>query len=80
MVVNLDPFHMQHGSIQLPLADWGLAPDSTIEVHDLLSDDRYYWRGEWNYVRLDPQAHAAHVLHVRLPAPLAAEPAEPARR
>jgi starch synthase (maltosyl-transferring) len=79
MVVNLDPFHMQHGFIQLPLADWGLAPDATVEVHDLLSDDRYYWRGEWSYVRLDPQAHVAHVLHVRLPAPLAAEPAEPAR-
>jgi starch synthase (maltosyl-transferring) len=79
MVVTLDPFHMQHGFIQLPLADWGLAPDATVEVHDLLSDDRYYWRGEWSYVRLDPQAHVAHVLHVRLPAPLAAEPDEPAR-
>jgi starch synthase (maltosyl-transferring) len=78
VVVNLDPVHMQHGFIQLPLAEWGLAPHATIEVQDLLSDERYYWRGEWNYVRLDPQAHVAHVLQVRLPAPLAAEPAEPA--
>ncbi len=78
VVVNLDPFHMQHGFIELPLADWGFTPHSTIEVHDLLADERYYWRGDWNYVRLDPQAHVAHVLHVRLPAPLAAEPAEPA--
>ncbi len=79
VVVNLDPLHMQHGFVQLPLAEWGLTPHSTLEVTDLLADERYYWRGEWNYVRLDPQAHVAHVLHVRLPAPLPAEPAEPAR-
>ncbi|HVL67887.1 MAG TPA: alpha-1,4-glucan--maltose-1-phosphate maltosyltransferase [Vicinamibacterales bacterium] len=79
MVVNLDPFNMQHGFVQLPLADWGLSPSSTIEVTDLLWNERYFWRGEWNYVRLDPQARPAHVLAVQLPAPLAAEPAEPAQ-
>lgn len=78
MVVNLDPVHMQHGFIQVPTAVWGL-PDAGYEVHDLLSDEQYYWRGEWNYVRLDPELHAAHILRVHLPAPLAAEPAEPDR-
>jgi starch synthase (maltosyl-transferring) len=79
MVVNLDPVRMQHGFIQLPLSAWGVPPHATVEVHDLLSDERYYWRGEWNYVRLDPQVHVAHVLHVRLPAALPPEPAEPSR-
>lgn len=69
MVVNLDPFHMQHGFIRLPLADWGLDPGSAVDVVDLLSAERYYWRGERNYVRLDPDARAAHILHVQLPAP-----------
>ncbi len=69
IVVNLDPFHMQHGFVRLPLADWGAAADSPIEVVDLLSAERYYWRGEWNYVRLDPGARPAHILHVQLPAP-----------
>jgi starch synthase (maltosyl-transferring) len=69
IVVNLDPFHMQHGFVRLPLADWGLAPDAPVEVLDLLSNEHYYWRGEWNYVRLDPDARAAHILHVQLPAP-----------
>jgi starch synthase (maltosyl-transferring) len=77
VVVNLDPKNMQHGFVQLPLVQWGLPPDSTIEVHDLLSEERYFWRGEWNYVRLDPGLRVAHILEVRLPAPLAAEPAEP---
>jgi starch synthase (maltosyl-transferring) len=78
MVVNLDPFNMQHGFVQLPLAGWGLTPHSAVEVVDLLAGERYYWRGEWNYVRLDPQARVAHLLHVQLPAPLPPEPAEPA--
>jgi starch synthase (maltosyl-transferring) len=63
-VVNLDPHHMQHGFIRLPLTDWGVAPESSVEVRDLLSNERYFWRGEWNYVRLDPQLRAAHILHV----------------
>jgi starch synthase (maltosyl-transferring) len=71
MVVNLDPFNTQHGFIQLPLTAWALTPHSSVEVLDLLSNERYYWRGEWNYVRLDPQASVAHILHVQLPAPAA---------
>ncbi len=68
VVVNLDPANMQHGWVQLPLADWAVAPTATIEVVDLLSSERYFWRGEWNYVRLHPQSRVAHVLHVRLTA------------
>jgi starch synthase (maltosyl-transferring) len=68
MVVNLDPHHMQHGFVRLPLTDWGLGPDSTVEVHDLLWNERYYWRGEWNYIRLDPEVRVAHVLHVQIAA------------
>jgi starch synthase (maltosyl-transferring) len=64
VVVNLDPRYMQHGFVQLPLHDWGLTALTSIEVLDLLSGERYFWRGEWNYVRLDPQDRVAHILHV----------------
>jgi starch synthase (maltosyl-transferring) len=70
VVVNLDPINMQHGFIQLPLADWGFGAGDTVEVRDLLSLERYFWRGEWNYVRLDTLSAVAHVLHVQ-PAPAA---------
>ena len=76
-IVTLDPVNMQHGHVQLPVTDWSLGPDSTIEVTDLLSLERYFWRGEWNYVRLDPHTRPAHILSVRLTAPLAPEPVEP---
>jgi starch synthase (maltosyl-transferring) len=68
VVVNLDPFNMQHGFVQLPLTAWGAAPHETIEVRDLLAGERYFWRGEWNYVRLDPQDRVAHILKVEWPA------------
>jgi starch synthase (maltosyl-transferring) len=68
LVVNLDPSNMQHGFVQLPLVAWGLTPHSAVEVLDLLSGERYFWRGEWNYVRLDPEDRVAHILQVQLDA------------
>ncbi|MEP6916878.1 MAG: alpha-1,4-glucan--maltose-1-phosphate maltosyltransferase, partial [Acidobacteriota bacterium] len=79
VVVNLDPTHMQHGYVQLPLGAWGLTPHATVAVRDLLSGEQYFWRGEWNYVRLDPQDKIGHILHVQLASPLPPMPAEPAR-
>jgi starch synthase (maltosyl-transferring) len=62
VIVNLDPFNMQHGNIRLPLADWGIPLDGAVKARDLLSGETYMWRGEWNYVRLDPPARVAHVI------------------
>ena len=66
VVVNLDPIHMQHGHVKLPLLDWKLPLDSRVEVNDLLSGEIYFWTGEWNYVRLDPQTRVAHIFAMRL--------------
>ena len=64
VIVNLDAASMQQGWIQLPLADWEIGPHQSVTAHDLLSDETYYWRGEWNYVRLDPAARVAHILEL----------------
>ena len=76
-IVNVDPFHMQHGHVWLPIAEWGFTPHDTIEVEDLLSSERYYWRGASNYIRLEPGSRVAHVLHVRLHRPLPPAPPLP---
>jgi starch synthase (maltosyl-transferring) len=47
----------------VPVADWGLDP-VRYQVDDLLNGEQYHWRGEWNYVRLDPGYRPAHVLRV----------------
>ena len=58
---------MQHGHVKLPLYEWKLPLDSTVEAEDLLTEETYIWRGEWNYVRLDPASRVAHVLALRFP-------------
>ncbi len=74
VVVNLDPGGMQHGFVKLPLPAWGMASNASFEVVDLLSSERYLWRGESNYVRLDPPGRMGHILHVQLLKPLPEEP------
>jgi starch synthase (maltosyl-transferring) len=64
VVVNLDPKRTQASMVHLPLDDWGIRPDESFEVHDLVSDARYVWRGSSNYVELNPHAFPAHVFRV----------------
>jgi starch synthase (maltosyl-transferring) len=64
VVVNLDPYHKHGAWIDLDLP--GIAdPERTFQVHDLLSDARYIFRGRRNYVELDPATVPAHVFRVR---------------
>jgi starch synthase (maltosyl-transferring) len=65
VVVNLDPHHTQSGWVRLPLGELGLRPDEPYQVHDLLTEARYLWSGESNFVRLDPSAASAHVFRLR---------------
>jgi starch synthase (maltosyl-transferring) len=64
-VVNLDPHHVQSGWVELDLETLGLDPDRPYQVHDVLSDQRYQWRGARNFVMLDPARLPAHVFVLR---------------
>jgi starch synthase (maltosyl-transferring) len=64
VVVNLDPRYAHWGTVRVPTAELQLDESSPYEVHDLLSDARYVWRGQSNYVRLDPSVSPAHILRV----------------
>jgi starch synthase (maltosyl-transferring) len=65
IVVNLDPHHMQHGMVQVPLDLFGLDPVRSYTAHDLLDDIAYSWRGAWNYVRLEPGLRQGHIFEVK---------------
>jgi starch synthase (maltosyl-transferring) len=65
MVVNLDPFHTQNGWVRVPIKELGLDTQQPYLVHDLLSDDKYIWQGERNYVELNPQVLPANIFKVR---------------
>ena len=64
-VVNLDPHHAQSGWLDLDLTLLDIDADSVFQVHDLLSDQRYQWRGARNYVLLEPWRMPAHVFKLR---------------
>jgi starch synthase (maltosyl-transferring) len=64
-VVNLDPHQPQSGWVDLNVNALKLDVDQPYQVHDLLSEQRYIWRGRYNYVMLDPQRAPAHVFRLR---------------
>jgi starch synthase (maltosyl-transferring) len=64
-VVNLDPYHVQSGWVELDLAALGLDERAPYQMHELLSGARYLWSGARNYVSLDPARAPAHVFRLR---------------
>lgn len=65
IVVNLDPHRKQNSYIDVPIDQFGHMESDVYQVHDLLSDARYTWRGRQNYVELDPEIQPAHIFRVR---------------
>ncbi|OGS04265.1 MAG: alpha-1,4-glucan--maltose-1-phosphate maltosyltransferase [Elusimicrobia bacterium RIFCSPLOWO2_12_FULL_59_9] len=64
-VVNLDPRHQQSGWIDLSPEEFGLDGQQPYQMHDLLTDARYLWRGPRNYVELSPEVCPAHIFRLR---------------
>jgi len=66
VVANTDVHWTQQGWVQMPIGELGLSARQPFIVEDLLDGARYTWRGEWNYVKLDPADRVAHIFVVRL--------------
>jgi starch synthase (maltosyl-transferring) len=64
VIVNLDPFAVQAGWLDIDLAAIGVPYESTYTVHDELGGGTYTWQGGRNWVRLDPHGLPAHVLAI----------------
>jgi starch synthase (maltosyl-transferring) len=65
VAVNLDPHHTQSGWVKVPLDQLKLTESQNYQVHDLLTDARYLWHGEVNYLELNPHKYPAHVFRIR---------------
>ena len=65
VVANMDPRHKHGGWLELDLAELGVAPGETFQVHDVFSDARFMWTGARNYVELDPQLFPVSLFVVR---------------
>jgi starch synthase (maltosyl-transferring) len=63
--VSVDPFHPQNGFAYVPLEDFGLGESEPYQVEDLLTGERFPWRGRRNFVLLNPHVRPAHLFRVR---------------
>jgi starch synthase (maltosyl-transferring) len=63
VVANVDPHSVRETTVHLDLSKLGLAPGSTFEVKDLITDQRFTW-GSDNYVRLDAFTEPVHILSI----------------
>lgn len=54
VVVSLDAYNSQQGSVQLPLSELGINAGQQLEMHDLITHNKYHWNSEWNFVELHP--------------------------
>ncbi len=65
IAVNLDPFHAQSGHVEVPFDEFGyLERGDLYTVRDLLTGERFEWRGSRNFVALDPHSRPAHVFRI----------------
>ena len=65
VVANMDPRHKHGGWLELDLAELGVRPGETFQVHDVFSGARFMWTGARNYVELDPLLFPASLFVVR---------------
>lgn len=65
VVVNLDPFQTHDSFIYVPINDFKIAEDETYQVHDLLNNEHYLWKGSQNFISLDPTIKPAHIFKIR---------------
>ena len=62
--MNLNYFHAQSGYINIPVSELGIPKEQPYLVHELLTDEKYIWHGEKNYVELDPEKYPAHIFRI----------------
>ncbi|WP_394367379.1 alpha-1,4-glucan--maltose-1-phosphate maltosyltransferase [Rudanella paleaurantiibacter] len=65
-IVNMDAYNRRAGMVQVPIWQLGIDGNTTYVVHDLLTGARYNWKGEWNYVELDPYMLPMHLFRIEL--------------
>ncbi len=67
IVVNVDPKDPQAGTVHVPVHTLSLGTDTPYVVEDLLTGDRYTWKGSANYVSLQPEERVGHIFRIVRP-------------
>lgn len=64
ILVSLDPFNAQSGTLTIPLKDLGLKSKGSYRVHELLSDRHYIWEEENRQITLNPRDMPAYIFKI----------------
>lgn len=75
-VVSLDYARPQETLLHLPLGEWGVEPWQVLPVEELISGQKFAWKGETAHWKLSPDWEMAAIFRVALPARPKAKPAE----
>ena len=67
VAVNLDPHNQQGAHFEVPLWEFGLADDATIEAVDLVLDRRFSWTGKVQHMWLDPNERTYMIWQLKMP-------------
>ena len=65
-VVNMDAYNRRANMVQVPIWKLGIGQEQEYRVRDLLTEAVYTWKGEWNYVELDPYSLPMHLFKIEL--------------
>ena len=65
VAVTVDPRNTQTAFVHVPLAEFGLTASEVYQVEDLITGERYEWKGSRNFISLDPHSRPAHVFRIR---------------
>jgi len=65
VAVTVDPFQPQTAFVHVPLADFGIGESEEFVAEDLLTGERFSWRGARNFIALNPHTRPAHILRIR---------------
>lgn len=52
--VCLDPHNQQGADFEVPLWEFGLPDDASIEVEDMVTGQHFTWHGKYQHIHLDP--------------------------
>ncbi len=66
VIVTLDPQGNQSGYVQLPKEKLKLADKINVKLHDVVTDERYTWTQEWNFVEINPNKMPFHLFKLEI--------------
>lgn len=65
VAVTLNPWQPQSAFVHVPVKDFGIGEGDSYVMEDLITGERFQWRGGRNFVSLTPQTRPAHVFRIR---------------